>query len=71
MASDESDMNMNVKFRVVLHEDHRVGQVSGMVPDYPQTPMNSLVDAIQMAVLEAGFSFEAEVLDMAFDYEEV
>ena len=52
---------------VVAQEHDRVETVTGVVKDYPQTPLNSLVDTLQMALLEAGFSFEAEVLRVSFD----
>ena len=59
-----------MKFKIVAREGDRVGQVTGEVKDYPRTSMNSLVDMIQMALLESGFSFEAEVLDMQFEFDE-
>jgi hypothetical protein len=61
---------MIMKFKVVAREGDKIGQVVGEVKGYPRTPMRSLVDILQEAMLEAGFSFDAEILDMQFEDEE-
>lgn len=57
-----------MKYVVTVSEDDRVDTVKVDVGINP--PLNKMVDQIQMALLEAGFSYDAEVVNMKIEWEE-